>query len=288
MLEALEATHADSAVTALDLVAPPLAPGRVRWLQDRIDDLDALERARLPEYDLVFHLASVPGGLAEREPGLGRRVNLDASLDLFDRLASGGRRPRVVYASSIAVYGEVDDAPVGAETPTRPASSYGTHKRMTEMALADHTRRGDISGVAVRLPGLIARPERAAGFGSAFMSELPRAVAAGRSYVCPVSPQAVAWWMSVSCAAANLAHAAIANTCGNLQLPALRLSVAEIVDCLARIYGEERRALVSFRPDPRVERDFGRFPALATAREEALGFVHDGDATNLLQKALNA
>ena len=156
---------------------------------------------------------------------------------------------------------------------------------MAEIALADHSRRGELSGIALRLPGLIARPGKTTGFGSAFMSELPRAYAAAEPYVCPVS-QATAWWMSVGCAARNLARAASIDVCGELQLPALRLSVAEIVDALSDLFGPDRRALISFNPDQRIEALFGRFPELATAKEEALGFAHDGTPTELITEAL--
>ena len=235
---------------------------------------------------MVYHLASVPGALAEREPALGRRVNLDATLDLFDRLAASGRRPRVVYASSVAVYGDMDGRPIGVDSPARPTSTYGAHKRMTEIALSDHSRRGELSGIALRLPGLIARPGRSAGFGSAFMSELPRAYAAGNPYDCPVSPESAAWWMSAGCAARNLLRAASIDVCGEVQLPALRLSVGEIVDVLSDLFGPDRRSLISFKPDERIEALFGRFPKLSTARDEALGFADDGSSITLIKEAL--
>ena len=235
---------------------------------------------------MIYHLASVPGALAEREPALGRRVNLDATLDLFDRLAACGRRPRVVYASSVAVYGDMDGRPIGVDSPARPTSTYGAHKRMAEIALSDHSRRGELSGIALRLPGLIARPGKSAGFGSAFMSELPRAYAAGKPYVCPVSPESAAWWMSAGCAARNLLRAASIDVCGEVQLPALRLSVAEIVDVLSDLFGPDRRSLITFKPDERIEALFGRFPKLSTARDEALGFADDGSSITLIKEAL--
>ncbi len=140
----------------------------------------------------IKHLASVPGGLVEREPALGRRVNLDATINVFERLAASRQRPRVVFASSVAVYGDMDGRPIGSDSPTRPTITSGAHKRMAEIALADFSRRRDVSGIALRLPGLIARPGPATGFGSAFMSEAPRAYAAGKPYVWPVSPRATA------------------------------------------------------------------------------------------------
>src|SRR5271165_4749447 len=97
-----------------------------------------------------------------------------------------------------------------------------------------------------------------------------------KPYVWPVSPRATAWWMSARCAARNLIEAASIDACGVVQLQALRLSVGEVVDALARIYGPDRRALIRFEPDERTEALFGRYPELSTAREEALGFAHDG------------
>src|SRR5271166_678946 len=274
LLRTLASRSPDDEITALDVTVPSsqaAAPGQISWLSGAVDDREVMEKAGLQDFDIIYHVVSVPGALVEREPALGRRVNLDATLDLFDRLAASDRRPRVVYASSVAVYGDLDGQSIGAHSPTRPTSTYGTHKRMAEMALADHSRRGGLSGIALRLPGLIARHGKATGFGSAFMSELPRAYAAAEPYVCPVSERATAWWMSVSCAASNLARAASIDVCGELQLPALRLSVAEIVDALSDLFGPDRRALISFNPDQRIEALFGRFPELATAKEEALG-----------------
>ena len=118
------------------------------------------------------------------------------------------------------------------------------------------------------------------------MSELPRAYAAAEPYVCPVSPDAAAWWMSAGCAARNLVRAASIELCGEVQLPALRLTVAEIVDALSDLFGPDRRSLIAFSPDQRIEAMFGRYPELATAREEALGFAHDGTPIRLLKEAL--
>ncbi len=248
-------------------------------------DSETIRAAAAFAPDIVFHLASAPGALAEQDPGLSRRVNLGASLDLFAALAALPRKPRVVYASSVAVYGEAAHGGVSRETPAQPASTYGAHKRMVEVGLSDHVRRGDFSGVALRLPGVIARP-LASGFGSAFMSELPRAFAQGRSYVCPVSPAAVSWWMSAGRAAENLMHAADIETTGVLQPPALRLSVGEVLDALSGLYPESPRSLITFKPDSRIERSFGRYGELDAAYERALGFCDDGDAPTLLRSAL--
>ncbi len=288
LLDALAEQTAGTEIVALDLAAGPkqALSGDVRWIVGRLDEAAVLSEALRARFDVVFHLASVPGALAERDPALSRRVNLDASLDLLDRIATSGARPRFVYASSVAVYGEMTGEAISAESPAQPSMTYGAHKRMVEIALDDFSRRGDVSGVAIRLPGVIARPGRASGFGSAFMSELPRALAAGEPYLCPISPNATAWWMSVRRAAQNLIHAAMIDYCGVALLPSLRLSIGEIVGALCELYGEDRRELVSFEPDPRIEAVFGRYPELSTAREEQLGFAHDGSAMELMKEAL--
>jgi nucleoside-diphosphate-sugar epimerase len=235
--------------------------------------------------DVVFHLASVPGALAERDPGASRRINLDASLNLFAALAASGARPRVVYASSVAVYGDAAESRVDRNTPARPTTTYGAHKRMVEIPLADHARRGELSGLALRLPRVIARP-RGAGFGSAFMSELPRALATGLPYICPVSLQAIAWWMSAACAAVNLMHAAGIEATGVVQPPALRLTVGAVFEVALALLGDGGRALVSFNPDPRIEAAFGRFGELDASAARDLGFRDDDDAGALLRAAL--
>ena len=235
--------------------------------------------------DIVFHLASAPGALAQSDPALSRRVNLEASLNLFAALAASGARPRVVFASSVAVYGAAAQMRVSRDTPAEPATTYGAHKRMVEIALMDHVRRGELSGVALRLPGVIARPQ-ATGFGSAFMSEVPRAVAQRRPYVCPVSTSAVAWWMSAACAAENLWRAAGIAATGVFQPPALRLSVGDALEASVALYGEPRRHLVTFRPDAQIEAVFGRFGELDAGAERSLGFSDDGDAQALLRAAL--
>ena len=287
LLDLLRADPSVSRITAIDLAPSPFpATKSLRWVSGAIGDAAILDETFTEGFDCVYHLVSVPGGLAEREPRLGRRVNLDASLDLLDRLAAAGGRPRFVYASSIAVYGELGAGPIGSRTPTNPMITYGAHKRMVEIALADFTRRGDICGIALRLPGVIARPGASGGLGSAFMSDLPRAFSQGQSYVCPVSREATCWWMSAATAAANLRHAAGIEATGVYQLPALHLSVGEIVGALSRAFGEDRERLITYKPQPAIEAVFGRFPALEATDSRLLGFTDDGSAAALLKAAL--
>ncbi|MDN5005587.1 NAD-dependent epimerase/dehydratase family protein [Bradyrhizobium sp. GCM10027634] len=287
LLKSLMSDPAMPEIVAVDLAGRPAwaAAGRARWICGGVDECAVLDAIFRDEYDLVFHLSSIPGALAEADPRLGRRVNLDASLDLLERLTATSRCPRVVYASSIAVYGP-SSGPVSSRTPVRPAITYGAHKRMIEIALADHTRRGELSGISVRLPGIVARPGPATGFGSAFMSELLHALSAAEPYCCPVSPSATMWWLSVTAAVNNLKHAGAIAHCGTVQLPALHLTIGEVVEAVAEAGGTVRTSLVQYRPDERIESTFGRFPELDVADERALGFTDDGSVATLIRNAL--
>ena len=241
--------------------------------------------------DVIFHLAAVPGGASEADYALGRRVNLDASLSLFEVLAASGTRPTVVYASSIAVYGTDLPDLVTPRTPLRAPLTYGAHKQMCEILLADFTRRGLLDGRSVRLPGIVARAKSSAGLSSAFMSDILHALKAGETFTCPVGPEATAWWMSAQRCAENLVHAAVmdasrADLGRAWPLPVLRLSIGDIIDTCSARYGESRRGLVSFRPRPDVETVFGRYPCLDDASARALGLRDDGSADDLVRRAL--
>ncbi len=202
---------------------------------------DAAVRDRLigDGVDILFHLASLPGGAAERDPALGRRVNLDGSLALFDAVARADGPPVVVYASSIAALGRPEQA-VSVATAPRPTGSYGTHKAMVELYLADLTRRGLIDSRALRPAGIVARPREAyAGFATAWMSDLFHAAVEGRHAAIPVRKEAHVWLQSVDSVADNLIHAAKMAAAGLPQhrvwtLPATRVRIGVLVAALQR------------------------------------------------------
>lgn len=265
---------------------------RLRHQCGSVTDAALLRRVLADGIDVVFHLVSIPGGAAEERYALGYEVNLQASLELLDQLRELPGAPVLVYASSVAVYGA--DLPVRMEESAapRPELSYGSHKLMVEIALNDLARRGEVDGRAVRLPGIVARPRESNGLRSAFMSDLLHAYAAGEAYCCPVSPDACAWWMSVRSCVDNLLQAAgldsaMLGTQRVWQLPLLRLSIAQVIDALAKVYGEAGRERISFAPDAKLEALFGSFPAMKTPQARILGFRHDGSAATLVRNALN-
>lgn len=285
-----------------DLGFPAPAAGgpgaaRVRQARGDIADPACLDALIAEDFDLVFHLASVPGGLAERDSALGTAANLHAATRLLLGLAAQtprrGAPPVLVFTSTVAVYGAALPAQVDEATPLRPATSYGAHKLMTEILLSDLARRGALDGRAVRLPGIVARPAQAGGHVSAFMSNIFHALAAGRPFDCPVSAEATCWWMSRQRCVDNLLQLARMRTppAGAPRvwaMPVLRHSMAELVDALARRFGDDRRALVRWRPEPAVEAQFGRQPPLVSDAARALGLADDGDIDALIERALAA
>jgi D-erythronate 2-dehydrogenase len=241
----------------------------------------------------LVHLATVPGGAAETDPAASRRINIDAMYDWLDAAKAAGTRPRIVYASSIAVFGDpLPTAGVDDATPLAPKMVYGGHKAMMETAVAMMHHRGEIDGVSVRLPGILARPEGPSGMKSAFMSDLFHALRAGAFFTSPVSVSATIWAESVTQCAANLDHALTMDT-GTMPvtrvvtLPALRIKMGDLAAEISRQCSVSAD-LVSYAPNAALEAAFGAHPVLATPAAEACGFAHDGSVTELVTRALAA
>ncbi len=282
------------AVTRLTLLdrqfdAAP-ADARVQQVSGSIADARLRAQAYAEPVDTVFHLASIPGGAAERDYEGGRDINLLATLGLLEDLRTQRQPPRFVFASTIAVYGEHLPAQMDEHTLPNPGLSYGVHKLAGEYLVADATRRGWVQGCSLRLPGVVARPGDGAGMMSAFMSQLFWKLAAGQPLTVPVRPEGVAWWISVGACVDNLLQAAEVdaarlNPRRSYQMPVLRLTIADVVQALADRHGADRAALVRYAPDPFIERLFAAYPPLATPEAEALGLRHDGDIHTLVRRA---
>ena len=229
--------------------------------------------------DCVIHLAALPGAAAEADPGASKAINLQLPLALIELME--GRR--LVCAGSVAVFGSDFPARVDQSTPPRPDSVYGTHKRMVELAFADAVRRGKMDGFMLRLPGIVARPRAAQGFGSAFLSDLFRAVREAEPFILPLAPDATTWLMSAKVCAANLVDAALPRSAGEaLTLPALTVGLGDLVAELARV-GDTSG--ISFDEVPRLRRAFGSHPPLDASEAAAHGFRSDGDLASLVRTA---
>lgn len=277
-------------VTALDLdvTALPHSP-LLHTLTGSYSEPDLLSAALAEPVDLVFHLAAVPSGLCEQNPALGMEVNVQGMIRLLDALKAQDNQCRMVFASSIAVYGKPATALHTDDTPPAPTLSYGAYKVVGEVLLNDYIRRGWLQGCSLRLPGIVTRPPEPNGAVSIFFSDFIRELAAGRPVRCPVSPAAHSWLMSVGCCVRNLLHAATHEFEGrrNFMLPARHVSMRELLAAIETHTGRpDLDSLVDWQPDPWVEFNFGSYPPLSLPLAEAEGFRADADLRSLVADSL--
>lgn len=272
-----------SSIVITDQSLPNAHPDqRLQVIEGDIAD-PRVQEAVLAGADAVIHLAAVLGGAAETDPVASRRINLDATLDLIHRT----RGRRFVLASSIAVYGKpppvIDD-----DTPCAPTLIYAMHKRMAEIALETAVRRGEIDGVALRIPGVVARPDLAQGLKSAFLSNLFHAMRQGRGFTMPVAPEGRSPIASVHAVAAALLHAAVSSiTPGegrSLLLPALSVQFSDLQAALRQRFPSAPP--ITYRPDPDIMEGFGMFGDVQAADATDLGYPADRTLAELIARAL--
>ena len=207
--------------------------------------------------DVIFHLAAIVSGEAELDFDKGYRINLDGTRMLLDaiRLAGGGYKPRVVFTSSIAVFGAPYPDKIGDEFFHTPLLSYGTQKAIGELLLADYSRRGFLDGVGIRLPTICIRPGLPNKAASGFFSNILREPLAGKEAVLPVSEDVRHWHATPRSAVGFLLHAgtidlAVVGARRNLTMPGLSATVGEQIAALKRVAGDKVAARIKREPDP--------------------------------------
>jgi D-erythronate 2-dehydrogenase len=248
-------------------------------IADLADD-DAAHELVAARPDVVFHLAAVVSGEAEADFDKGYRVNLDGTRALLEAIRDVGEgyRPRVVFASTIAVFGQPFPDVIGDEFPLTPLTSYGTQKAIGELLLADYSRRGLLDGVGIRLPTICVRPGAPNKAASSFFSSIIREPLAGKEAVLPVSDDVRHWHASPRAAVGFLVHAAGLDTSQlgqrrSLTMPGVSATVAEQIEALRRVGGDEAVALIRREPDETVARIVSGWPRAFDARRAvALGF----------------
>lgn len=293
------ATDADDrgiAITQLvlgDRTRPADAPDdpRVEWRVGDIGDAAYVRSLVDPDTRVVFHFAGVVSGAAEADFDLGMRVNLHGTQHLLESLRALTRSARLLYSSSIAVFGVPMPACIDDATMPVPTLSYGAQKLACEQLINDYARRGFVDGRSLRLPGIVVRPPLANGALSAFNSDVIRELLGGRSITSPVTPAATIWILSVDRCIDAFLHAmrlpaAAWGQQRAITLPAIAASIDEIIDAVSRRVGRDVRPLVKFAPDPAVEPMFGRWPrdrdVAITERAARLGFVADASLDALI------
>jgi nucleoside-diphosphate-sugar epimerase len=263
-----------------------------RWVVGDLSDESVHEALFAQPVHAVVHLAGLMSGRTEQDVALGERINLHACLNLLARcrhqFRQGGPLVRWLMTSSIAVYGTPLPGRIDDSTPHRPSLSYGTHKRMLELMLDDMNRRGDIDGRAVRLSGVVPRPVLPNGALSGFNSDLIREPLLGRDYVCPVSPDARLWLLSLSAALEHLTrllgmdHETWSKVMGPAQscalnAPAWPVTVQAILQAMAQI-NPQAPERVHFAPQPDIEAQFGAWPLDASFElAKKLGLTDERD-----------
>ncbi|HZZ11630.1 MAG TPA: D-erythronate dehydrogenase [Paraburkholderia sp.] len=252
---------------------------RVRVEVGDIAERSVLESVIDPDTAAIFHLAAIVSGQAEADFDLGMRINLDASRLLLETCRQRGHAPRVVFTSSVAVYGGALPDVVQDDTALNPQSSYGAQKAIAELLLNDYTRRGFVDGRVLRLPTISVRPGKPNAAASSFASGIIREPLNGETAVCPVAGETRLWLLSPRkaidslIAGLELDAAALGNR-RVLNLPGLSVSVDEMVAALREVAGEAAVQRITWAPDARVEKIVGSWPGRwDTSRAEQLGLA---------------
>jgi nucleoside-diphosphate-sugar epimerase len=277
--------RAIDALTLVD-VMPPAAPagfgGRVATLTADLSQPGAAEKLIAARPDLIFHLAAIVSGEAEADFEKGYRINLDGTRFLFEAIRREGLRaayrPRLVFTSSIAVFGAPFPEKIDDSFLSTPLTSYGTQKAIGELLLSDYARRGFFDGIGIRLPTICIRPGKPNKAASGFFSNILREPLSGIEAVLPVAETVRHWHASPRAAVGFLLHAATLDLAQvgprrNLSMPGLSATVGEQIEALRRVAGEKAVKLIRREPDPMIQQIVAGWPSnFDPARALSLGF----------------
>jgi nucleoside-diphosphate-sugar epimerase len=281
-------TLGDRAISGLvlaDVIAPQVPPSGipVETVAMDLSAPDAASRLVAGRPDVIFHLAAIVSGEAEADFDKGYRINLDGTRYLLEAIRQAGQVapycPRLVFTSSIAVFGEPLPPVIGDSHEHTPLTSYGTQKAICELLLTDYSRRGFVDGIGIRLPTIAVRPGRPNKAASGFFSGIIREPLVGQEALLPVADSVRHWFASPRAAIGFLLHAATLDTSPlgnqrNLTMPGLAATVAEQIAALARVAGARATALIRRQPDETIARIVAGWPqAFDAKRAKALGFV---------------
>jgi nucleoside-diphosphate-sugar epimerase len=265
-------------LTLVDVEAPGPPPSGESFAGDLADPATA-QRLVDGRPDVIVHLAAVVSGEAEADFDKGYRVNLDGTRALLEAVRTAAYAPRLVLASSIAVFGAPLPTPIPEDFATLPLTSYGTQKAIDELLLADYSRRGFVDGVGIRLPTICIRPGAPNKAASGFFSNILREPLVGKEAVLPVPETVRHWHASPRSAVGFCLRAATVDTeligpRRTLSMPGLSATVGEQIEALRRVGGEAAVRLIRHEPDPQIMEMVGNWAAaLDASRAERLGFV---------------
>jgi nucleoside-diphosphate-sugar epimerase len=278
-------------IFATDIAFPPgIHLSNVTFFEGEIED--AGFRAKLLDRPLqrVFHLATVAGVKSASDFQLGKRVNLEATIGLLDGLAKQAVPARLIYSSSVGIFGAPFPDVIEDDTLPVPNNSYGTHKFACELMITDYARAGLVDGLALRFPGIIARPEGSQTMLSAFVNNVFYAARDGRAFTLPLQPADGTLLMSLRRLLDNIVHAsslpaAKLPTRRAWTLPALYITMQQLVDALGEVYGRAAASRIDYQPVPAARTMFAMRP-LRTPGALALGMVGDTSPTDLVRNVI--
>ena len=284
--------EAISALTLYDIVPAAVPEGAKVPVKVLAGDLPApgeTDSLVADRPDVIFHLAAIVSGEAEQEFDKGYRINMDGTRALLEAVRAAGHKPRVVFASSIAVFGAPFPEAIGDEFFSTPLTSYGTQKAIGELLVSDYTRKGFLDGISLRLPTICVRPGAPNKAASGFFSSIIREPLAGREAVLPVSDSVMHWHASPRAAVEFLRHAATMDLAAvgprrALTMPGLAVTVAEQIAALRKVAGDAVAARIRREPDAFVERIVAGWPRQFDARRAvALGFKPDASFEEIVR-----
>ncbi|HZE62009.1 MAG TPA: D-erythronate dehydrogenase [Burkholderiales bacterium] len=282
------------AMEVSELVLHDVFPASVAGARSVVSDLSGpgeAEKLVAERPDLIFHLAAIVSGEAEADFDKGYRINLDGTRALFEaiRKVGAGYKPRVVFTSSIAVFGAPFPEAIGDEFLSAPLTSYGTQKAIDELLLADYSRRGFFDGIALRLPTICVRPGKPNLAASGFFSGIIREPLAGQEAVLPVPKSVRHWFASPRAAIGFLLHAAELDTAQlgarrGLTMPGVSATVGEQIEALRRVAGDAAARRIREEPDATILRIVQGWPRSFDARRAtALGFRADASFDDIIR-----
>ncbi|MGD9803100.1 MAG: D-erythronate dehydrogenase [Hyphomicrobiaceae bacterium] len=285
-----------SALTLYDVVAPQKPAGASFPVETLTGDLPApseTDKLVASRPDVIFHLAAIVSGEAEQDFEKGYRINLQGTMNLLESIHraydGSSKKPRLVFTSSIAVFGAPFPEMIPDDFFLTPLTSYGTQKAIGELLLADYTRKGFLDGVGIRLPTICVRPGRPNKAASGFFSNIMREPLAGQEAVLPVSDDVMHWHASPRAAIGFLLHAATIDGARlgarrNLSMPGLAVTVGQQIEALRKIAGEKVVARIRREPDPFVQEIVAGWPRnLEARRATELGFKADPSFEDIIR-----
>jgi nucleoside-diphosphate-sugar epimerase len=281
-------------LTLIDVTAPQRPAkfaGKVETAAVDIADASAVPALVKARPDVIFHLAAIVSGEAELDFEKGTRINLDGSRALLEaiRVTGDDYRPRLVFTSSIAVFGAPFPDAIPDDFNLTPLTSYGSQKAIVELLLADYTRRGFADGVGIRLPSIVVRPGRPNKAASGFFSGIIREPLNGEEAVLPVEDSVLHWHASPRAAVGFLVHAAgldaaVLGPRRSLTMPGVCCTAAEQIAALRRIAGDKVAARIRRVPDPLVARIVAGWPSrFDPTRALSLGFKAEASFDEIIR-----